>query len=170
MRIYHTLSHCLIATAVLSLVACAPKPLYKTAPNLTQATPAAVSSTPESYAQVSVIWGGRIVALTNFADHTEVQLLAYPLDSSQRPQVKEGRAEGRFIAIVPGYLEPLNYPPGDLMTFSGHLKGVRSSKVGQADYVFPLVAADQYHLWTAEELRSPWSNVHLGVGVGVGVH
>lgn len=164
MRLTHIIAPCLTATALL-LAACAPAPLYKPAPDVVHVPPTVVAQTPERYSRASVIWGGRIVKVTNMADHTEVELLSYPLDSSQRPQTDEP-ASGRFIAVVPGYLEPLNYPPGRLMTISGHLKGARSGKVGAADYVFPLVETVDHHLWTAEELRSPWSNVHFGVGVG----
>lgn len=164
MRLTHILLPCL-ATAVLLLTACAPAPLYKPAPDTVRVPPSAVSQAPERYGHANVIWGGRIVKVTNLADRTEIELLSYPLDSSQRPQTDEA-ASGRFIAVVPGYLEPLNYPPGRLMTVSGSLKGVRSGKVGAADYVFPLVDTVDHHLWTPEELRSPWSNVHFGVGVG----
>lgn len=154
-----------LATTVLLLAACSPAPIYKPAPGTLQVMPAAVAQAPDQYARASVIWGGRIIKVTNLPDRTEIELLAYPLDGSQRPQFKDPPG-GRFIAVVQGYLEPLNYPPGELMTISGRLDGTRVGKVGDADYVFPIVAADQFHLWTAEELRSPWSNVRIGVGVG----
>lgn len=157
-----------LAALALLLTACAPAPIYKTAPDTVRVLPKVVAHTPERYQQAAVIWGGRIVHVTNLADHTEIELLAYPLDTSQRPQTKDP-AGGRFIAVIPGYLEPLDYPPGRLMTLSGHIKGARAGKVGKADYVFPLVAVSDEHLWTAEELRSAWSNVHFGVGVGVGL-
>ncbi len=155
----------LLAPLALVLLAGCAKPIYKPTANTIHATPSMVAQAPENYAGASVIWGGRIVAVNNLADHTEIQLLAYPLNRSQQPQPGD-HANGRFIAIIPGYLEPLNYPPGKLMTVAGHLQGTRSGEVGQAAYVFPLVDASQYHLWTTEELRSPWSNIHFGIGVG----
>lgn len=159
----------LVAASLLALSGCAPEPIYKASGDSVQATPNAVAHMPERFGHGHVVWGGRIVKITNLADHTEVEMLGYPLDKSQRPQPDKDAADGRFIAIVPGYLEPLNYPRGSLMTVSGHLKGTRSDRVGEARYTFPLVTADDHHLWTAEELRSPWSNVHVGVGVGVGI-
>lgn len=164
MRLTHFIAPCLAATALL-LTACVPAPIYKTAPNTVQVAPSVVAQAPAQYDHADVIWGGRIVKVTNLANQTEIELLAYPLDSSQRPQV-DGGAGGRFIAVVPGYLEPLNYPPGRLMTISGHLMGTRTGEVGAARYVFPLVKANAHHMWTAEEMRSPWSNIHFGVGVG----
>lgn len=164
MRLTHLLTPCLAATALL-LAACAPAPLYKPAPDAVHVPPSVVAQTPEQYSHAGVIWGGRIIGISNLANHTEIELLAYPLDSSQRPQT-DAAPGGRFIAVVPGYLEPINYPPGRLMTISGRIDGMRSGKVGAADYVFPLVDANNYHLWTAEEMRSAWSNIHFGVGVG----
>jgi outer membrane lipoprotein len=96
-------------------------------------------------------------------------LLAYPLDSSQRPKANDS-GNGRFVAVLPGYAEPLDYPAGALMTVSGKLNGSRAGKVGQADYVFPLVGAAQSHVWTAEEMNKGRNNVRFGLGVGVGIH
>ena len=153
----------------LALVACAPAPIYRVAPNAVAVAPFQVAQSPERYASGDVIWGGRIVQVNTFADHSEVELLAYPLDSSQRPQSNDS-GSGRFIAVMPGYVEPLNYPPGALMTISGKLNGVRAGKVGEASYVFPLVSVAQSHVWTADEMNKGRNNIQFGVGVGVGIH
>lgn len=153
---------------LLGLSACAPAPIYKVAPGAIAATPMQVAQTPEQYTHGQVIWGGRVVDVRNLPDHSEVEILAYPLDSSQRP-VFGGGASGRFIAIVPGYAEPMNYPAGAPITVDGRLDGSRAGKVGEADYVFPLVRVAQSHMWTAAEMRSGHPNIGFGVGVGVGI-
>ncbi len=155
--------------AVLALAACAPAPIYKPVPGALIVTPMQVSQTPERYPSGDVIWGGRIVQVANLADHSEVEVLAYPLDSSQRPKANDN-GNGRFIVLMPGYVEPLNYASGSLITVSGKLNGSRAGKVGEAEYVFPLVSATQSHVWTAKELAQGRSNVSFGVGVGVGIH
>jgi outer membrane lipoprotein len=155
-------------TALLVLAACAPAPIYKTTGNAVLATPAQVAQTPEHYSGNEVIWGGRIVHVSNFQDHSEIELLAYPLDSSQRPRANDS-GNGRFIAVLRGYVEPLDYPAGALMTVDGKLNGTRAGQVGQADYLFPLVDVAQSHVWTAEEMQNGRSNVHFGLGVGVGI-
>jgi outer membrane lipoprotein len=152
----------------LALAACAPAPIYKNATGAVAAMPAEVSQSPERYAGNDVIWGGRIVQVQNLSDHSEVELLAYPLDSSQRPKANDS-GNGRFIAVMPGYVEPLDYPPGALMTISGKLNGSRAGKVGEANYVFPLVGVGQSHVWTADEMNKGRNNFHFGVGVGVGI-
>lgn len=162
-----TVLRAVLPTALLALAACAPAPIYKAAGTVV-ATPYAVAEAPERYADANVIWGGQIVAVNNLSDHSEVEILAYPLDSSQRPQASM-QGSGRFVAVMPGYVESLNYPAGALITLAGHVKGSRAGKVGEAPYVFPLVAVDQSHVWTASELGQGKNNVHFGVGVGVGI-
>ena len=158
-----------LSTALLTLAACAPAPIYKTSGAAVLATPAQAGQTPERYSGNQVIWGGRIVHVSNLADHSEIELLAYPLDSSQRPRANDS-GSGRFIAVLHGYVEPLDYPAGALMTVDGKLNGTRSGKVGEADYLFPLVDVTQSHVWTAEEMEKGRSNIRFGVGVGVGIH
>ncbi|TAL91852.1 MAG: hypothetical protein EPN69_09005 [Rhodanobacter sp.] len=168
-RLASTLIRFVLPVALLTLVACAPAPIYKTSGAAAVATPAQVTRTPERYSGNQVIWGGRIVHVSNFADHSEIELLAYPLDSSQRPRAND-RGSGRFIAVLHGYVEPLDYPSGALMTVEGKLNGTRAAKVGEADYLFPLVDVTQSHVWTAEEMSKGRNNVHFGLGVGVGIH
>lgn len=151
-----------------ALTACAPAPIYKNTANAVAATPAQIAQSPERYAGNVVIWGGRVVNVKNFTDHSEIEMLAYPLDASQRPKAND-TGSGRFIVVMPGYAEPLSYPPGALMTVSGTLNGSRSGKVGEANYVFPLVSATQSHVWTADEMRKGHNNVRFGVGLGVGI-
>ena len=104
----------------------------------------------------------------NKAEHTEVEILAYPLDDSQRPQANDV-GNGRFIAVIPGYVEPLDYPVGGWVTLQGTIQGVRSDHVGKAPYVFPLVRVRAAHVFSREEMQRR-SNVHVSLGVGIGVH
>ena len=162
------LTYLAVPFALLALAGCAPAPIYKpTAANLA-VDPMAVAQAPEQYHDRDVIWGGRIVQVNNLADHSEIEILAYPLDSSQRPKLNgKDHGGGRFIASVPGYIESINYPAGAPITVAGRLQGNRAGKVGDADYVFPLVSVTQSHIWTPEEMQS--GRVSFGVGVGVGV-
>ncbi|MCX7514369.1 Slp family lipoprotein [Frateuria sp. STR12] len=156
----------LVPATLLALAACAPAPIYKASADAVTAPPFQVAQSPEQFANGQVIWGGRIVTVANLADHSEVEILAYPLDGSQRPKANDS-GNGRFIAVMPGYVESLDYPAGGLITVSGQLNGSRADKVGQADYVFPLVQVNQSHVWTADEMGKGKNNFHFGVGVGV---
>lgn len=152
----------------LLLSACAPAPIFTRDASTATVTPSQVARTPEQFGNQQVIWGGRVIGVDNKADHTEVEMLGYPLDASQRP--RPGDLDGgRFIAQLPGFADPLDYPDGALVTVQGPIIGVRSGHVGQAPYVFPLLKAQGVHVWTAKELQQG-ANVHFGLGVGVGIH
>lgn len=148
------------------LTACAPPPIYKADASVVTATPGQVAATPERYRDAQVIWGGRVIAVRNFPDHSEIELLDYPLDSSQRPRMNR-TAAGRFIALMPGYVESMDYPAGAPMTLRGTIEGVRTGKVGEADYAFPLVGVAQSHRWTPQEMDQGHPHFSFGVGVGV---
>ncbi|UPG91698.1 Slp family lipoprotein [Luteibacter aegosomaticola] len=154
------------AVLSLALAGCAPAPIYKPTPNTAAVPPSQVAREPERYGSSDVIWGGRIVQVKNYADHSEIEVLAYPLDSSQRPKAND-TGNGRFIAAMPGYVESLDFPAGGLVTFAGRLNGTRTGNVGQASYTFPLVSVNQSHVWTAKEMQGGHPNISFGVGVGV---
>jgi outer membrane lipoprotein len=167
MRALHRSASRFLPAAVLAatLAACAPAPIYKAGPSSVDATPQQVATSPGNFRNLQVVWGGSVIAVHNLADHSEIEVLAYPLDSSQRPRPKQP-AIGRFIAIVPGFVEPMNYPPGSLVTLRGTLDGARSGEVGEAGYTFALVHGEAMHRWTPEEMRRGHPNISFGVGVG----
>ena len=152
------------------VAACAPAPLYKTGASFANATPAQVASSPANFAGMQTVWGGTVIGVDNRQDHTEVRILGYPLDSSQRPRLKQPAA-GRFIAVVPGFLDPMTFPDGMPVTVMGQLDGSRTAAVGGASYAYPVirVTPNDLHRWTPDEMRQGHPNVHFGVGVGVGI-
>lgn len=150
------------------IAACAPAPIYKTGPEMVNATPDQIAGSPNNFPQAQVIWGGEVIGVQNLADQTRIEVLAYPLDASQRPRLKEP-ATGRFLAEVPGFLEPMNFPRGALITVRGQFTGTQAEPVGHARYTYPVVAVrnGDFHRWTPEEMRQGHPNISFGVGVGV---
>lgn len=161
----------LAALALGALAACAPAPLYKTGPAAVQTTPQQVATSPANFSGALVVWGGKVIGVSNEQDRTDIRILAYPLDSSQRPRIDKD-AQGRFTAVVPGFLDPMDYPPGSLMTVAGNVEGTTVAPVGQASYVYPMVHVREgdFHRWTAEEMRKGHPNISIGVGVGGWIH
>lgn len=153
-----------------AIVACAPAPIYKTTAAFVTAMPEQVATSPHNFSGMQTVWGGQVIGVDNFADHTEIRMLGYPLDASQRPRLKEP-ATGRFIAVVAGFLDPMNYPDGSLVTMSGQIQGAKAYPVGSATYVYPMLAvrANELHRWTPDEMRQGHPNISFGVGVGVGI-
>lgn len=150
------------------LAACAPPPLYKGGPGVTHATPRKVAATPNDYSQAQVVWGGTIIGVRNLSNRTDIEILAYPLDSSQRPRMKS-EAQGRFIAELPGFVEPMNYPAGAPLTVRGQIAGTQAGLVDHATYVYPmvLVRKGDLHLWTPQEMDQGHPHFSFGVGVGM---
>lgn len=113
-----------------------------------------------------VIWGGAVIEVRNFEKETEIEVLAYPLDSRQRP-LPTAPSQGRFIVVVEGFAEPADFPVDALLTLKGHLFGTREGRIQQSVYRFPIVKEANMHVWTRSELeprhRSNWS---FGLGVG----
>ena len=110
-----------------------------------------------------VLWGGVVVNSANLADATRIEVLAYPLGSSQEPNLAANPL-GRFLVLKPGYLETADYGQGREVTVIGPLEGVRQGKVGQASYQYPVVSAERIHLWPGPSVE-PRTRFHIGVGV-----
>ena len=123
----------------------------------------AENGSPQIPVDDQVLWGGVILKSENLTDATQVEILGYPLDRRQRP-LSAKNAQGRFIALFDGFVEPLDLPVGRSVTVLGSLAETVSGKVGEADYLYPVVSVDQSHLWNPQDLpRAP--RISFGVGI-----
>ncbi len=130
-------------------------------------TPAAAAADFGAARERRVIWGGRIVDARNLADSTELVVLGFPLDRSQRPRIRE-QPVGRFIVRYPGYLETGVYAPDRLVTVDARVVARESRPVGEASYLYPVASARAVHLWPEDGDQRP--DVRFGVGIGIGIH
>jgi len=160
------LRHASLAVLVLLLGACASGPDYDRYGADAVLTPQGVAANPQPAAGRQVLWGGIILKTVNLEDRTQVEVLAYPLDSSEQPQI-DGVAQGRFIFEQAGYLEPATYASQRQVTVVGTVAGTMPGRVGDANYNFPRVTASQHTLWPIQrDVDRP--NIHFGIGVGSG--
>lgn len=127
-------------------------------------TPAMAVTTIDSVRGHRVEWGGVIVSAKNLHDHTELEVLAYPLNRSAHPKL-EKQPLGRFVVEKSGYLETLDYAPGRLLTAVGPLTGVREGSVGETPYRFAVMNAEQLRLWPAWTPGGTGPQIHFGVGI-----
>lgn len=155
----------LIGAALLALAACAKdKP---TDDGIDRAlTPTRAAADIGASRGHRVRWGGVIIKATNLKDSTQLEVLAYPLDRDGRPQRQENPL-GRFLAVKDGYLETVDYAPGRLITTTGPVQDTRIRKLGETDYTYPILLADDLRLWDTTPPREP--RVRFGIGVGVGL-
>jgi outer membrane lipoprotein len=114
----------------------------------------------------NVAWGGLIAAAKNLKDKTELEVVGYPLDSENRPD-RDAKPTGRFIVIQSGYLETTDYAPGRLITVVGLVTGTRAGTVGEAKYIYPVVAAERLRLWPRPYAEPREPSIHFGIGVGI---
>jgi len=153
----------LIMALTMALVACTPPPVLKPMQNPQNIAPDMAAAMPDVYRGAEILWGGRIVEVRNRAETSEIVILAYPLDGGQRPRPKEP-AQGRFIAVLEGYVESHDYPHDRFITVSGKVDGSLSEDVDEQPYVYTLVRAEGLHLWPAGfENSAP--QVHFSIGV-----
>jgi outer membrane lipoprotein len=77
-----------------------------------------------------------------------------PLSKNGRPQDTDD-SPGRFIAVVPDFLDPKVYSDDRRLTVTGRLQGTETDKVGEFPYTYPIVQAEHYYLWP-REISSPY--------------
>jgi len=129
-------------------------------------TPQAVLTAWPGARGAPVLWGGVIVQTVPRGEWTEIEVLAYPLDTSQRPRTT-APALGRFFMRAAGLLEPLDFAPGRALSVRGNVQEIGQGMIGQASYRFPVVAANSFYLWPAFA-EGQGSAVQFGFGVVIG--
>jgi outer membrane lipoprotein len=109
-------------------------------------TIAQVQEAPAALQGRRVRWGGRIVATINLPTTTEIEVLSRPLSRDGRPR-ENTDGDGRFIARIAGFADPMEYAKDRELTVEGPVVGVQTRKVGDYPYAYPVVAAETRYLW-----------------------
>jgi outer membrane lipoprotein len=150
--------------ALLTLVAgCAVAPAFSVLPPDPAPPPHLVAEAPDRWIDRDVVWGGMIVEVRNYERYSEIEVLAYPLDEKQRPRL-DLADQGRFIALLPGYVEANDYPQGRFLSLVGRITGERRSLLRDQPRVWPEVDVDRVFLWP-RDFRKPRANFGIGIGV-----
>ncbi|PMH41894.1 starvation-inducible protein [Vibrio sp. 10N.286.49.B3] len=100
--------------------------------------------------QTDVRLGGVIAKVDNLATKSRIEVVNLPINKSGQPDITQD-PQGRFIAYVPGYVEPVAFAQGRLVTFVGKTAMPEAGKVGEFDYTFPVMEAYGQRLWRIEE-------------------
>lgn len=93
-----------------------------------------------------VRWGGVIAKVRNQERESVIEIVAKPLSSSARPRDLDASG-GRFLAIIPDFIDPVVYKKGREITVVGNLSDMIDGKIGEMKYVFPVVRVTGHHLW-----------------------
>jgi outer membrane lipoprotein len=110
----------------------------------------------EKYQGRVVIYGGHILETANNPDGTVLNVLQAPLDSKNEPASPD-LSEGRFFVVTDKFLDPEIYNKGRKITVGGKVTGSRSGTVGNRMYEYPVIEAQELHLWPKEDTyRTPY--------------
>jgi outer membrane lipoprotein len=132
----------IISAAVLAGCATVPAPLA--GENFAPVTPQQVAA--QGGASQRVRWGGEIIKVEPRADATCFEILSRELYSDARPNRRD-HSDGRFIACKSGFYDPAVYAKGRDITVVGAVNGNEKHKVGEYDYTFAKVDADEIYMW-----------------------
>lgn len=100
----------------------------------------------EIYRGSKVMWGGRIIRCENKRERTFFEVLQLPLDVEGRPKDVD-ESEGRFLVLYDGFLDCAIYCPGREITVIGEVRDLQKGKLGEMEYVYPVVRVKRIHLW-----------------------
>jgi outer membrane lipoprotein len=159
----------LLSSIVLFLLgACASGPGYDERQVNLAVTPRSAVAELDMVRGQAVLWGGVILNTINMQSMTRLEVLAYPLNSSQMPQ-RNRDPLGRFLLKKQGFLEPASYAEGRLITATGTIVGTDRGDVGGIEYIYPVIEAGDIYLWPRDSEDTSGNRVHFGIGVGIGL-
>lgn len=110
---------------------------------------AEVRANPGRFVGSEVRWGGVITSVENKASQTWVEVVSRALKKNGQPRVDSGSG-GRFIASFAGFVDPVVYSAGNLLTVIGAIEGETTRAIGEYDYSFPVVTVSSSYLWQPE--------------------
>jgi outer membrane lipoprotein len=155
-----------VVLPLLLLGACASGPTFDTSQVDRSLTPASITASPQYAKGTQVLWGGIILEVTNLANSTLIEMLAYPLDSRGKPQ-RDAAPQGHFLLEQSGFLEPVFYANGKLLTVTGAVLRTETEKVGESQQIYPVVSAKELYIWPADSFHDD-SSLQFGGAIGVG--
>ncbi len=114
-----------------------------------------VVAAPERFAGERVRWGGTIASVENRAEETRVYVVARELYPSGRPRPADV-SSGRFVALLPGFHDPVIFAPGRELTAVGVLQAATTARIGEFEYLYPVLSAETHRLWPRRETYPPY--------------
>jgi len=105
-----------------------------------------VQANPDAFKNKKVIWGGIVLSSKNLAEKTVIEVLQTPLDRSDRVTDKE-KSLGRFLVESSVYMDTFLYKTGKEITVAGVIKGATIQKIGERDYIYPVIEPIQMRVF-----------------------
>jgi outer membrane lipoprotein len=142
----------LITLMMISVFSCAPvlrQDIMETA--IREFSLSDIKSKPDPYKGKLFVLGGLIVNTKLTQEGSEIEAIYIPVDSRGYLKNEEpSSSDGRFLAILPkgrGILDPLIYRREKEITVAGEFIGIRSGKIDESEYVYPVFEIVDIYLW-----------------------
>jgi len=100
---------------------------------------------PDRYRGMTFIWGGAIVQTKQADSASLMEVVQNPL-TGRGAVADRDVSYGRFLVRSQKLLDPLIYRAGRLVTVAGELVDTRRGKIGEGEYLYPVLSADEIHL------------------------
>lgn len=141
----------MIALGCLLLVACSSLPENLESNSATLVTDYQLWRNTDPNQKLDVRLGGMVIKVDNQQDKTRLEVVNIPLDSSGRPRLDQ-KPQGRFVAYMDGFVEPVTVAPKTFITFLGTTQASESGKVGEYDYQYPVMKVKSLRIWQKEQV------------------
>ena len=105
-----------------------------------------VLADPDSYRDRVVIFSGIILEAVNTEEGTLLTVLQKPAGPGGRP-VDADQSGGRFLALIPYFVDVAIYAPGRAVTVAGRVIGKKPMPLGRTTYGYPYIRVEEIHLW-----------------------
>ena len=105
-----------------------------------------VRQEPAAHELSEVAWGGVVAGIENRQDATWIEVIERPLNRKGQPDTTS-RSGGRFLAVVPEFLDPADYRTGLAITVVGNIQGTDTRPIGEASYDYTKVSVVEHQLW-----------------------
>ena len=107
---------------------------------------AQVRERPDEAIGKTVRWGGIIAKVDNHQTETWIEIVDKTLQWDGAPEDSD-KSQGRFIARITGFVDPMIYEKGRRLTVYGELEQAVVHRIGDFTYLFPVVRVQESHLW-----------------------
>jgi len=125
---------------------------------------AMIKDNPVKYVGRNVLIGGTIAGVKNSVQGGELEVVEFPVTEEGQP-VDSAVSGGRFLAYGKGFLDPLIFKPGMMVSIVGEVTGKRTLPLDTIDYTYPVLDIKELYLWKPEQMYRTTPVFHFGLGV-----
>lgn len=122
-----------------------------------------LQASPNRYVGETVLLGGKILETLATSDSSEITVLELSLSKQGRP-VDGAKSGGRYLVRSDQFLDPAIYKKDTLLTVVGKISGKEGRKIGDFNYIYPIVEEIEIKLWPPGYRAAP--RFHFGFGIG----